>query len=80
MERTSKKEGGAVRAKLSPEAGEEVDELEGWDTLLAHQGGVHSSSNVEQGHDLQPKECDRKQWPITVAKHAGQLLVNVLLC
>ena len=57
MERTSKKEGGAVRAKLSPKAGEEVDELEGWDTLLAHQGGVYSSCNVEQGHDLQPTEC-----------------------
>ena len=60
MVHTSQKESGAVGAKLSPEAGEEVDELEGWDTLLAHQGGVHSSSNVEQGHDLQPTECHHK--------------------
>ena len=51
---TSKQEGCAVRSKLSPEAGEEVDELEGGDTLLANQRGVTSTSNVEQSHDLQP--------------------------
>lgn len=45
---TSQQKGGAVGTKLSPEAGEEVDELEGGQPLLAGQGGVDSRSNVEE--------------------------------
>lgn len=45
---TCQQKGGTVRTKLSPETGEEVDELEGGQALLAGEGWVHSSSNVEE--------------------------------
>ena len=46
--RTSQQEGGTVGTKLSPETGEEVDELEGGQALLAGEGGVGSRSDVEE--------------------------------
>lgn len=54
---TSKEESGTVGPKLSPEAGEKVDELECRNALLAHKGRVHGTSNVEQGHHLHQPDC-----------------------
>ena len=56
-ELTSQQESGAVGAKLSPEGREEVDELEGGQPLLAGQGWVDCSGNVEQDAD----SCKPKQ-------------------
>ena len=40
---TSQQEGGTIGSKLAPETGEEVDELESRQTLLAGQGWVYCS-------------------------------------
>lgn len=45
---TCQQKGGAVGTELSPETGEEVDELEGGQALLAGEGWVDSSSNVKE--------------------------------
>lgn len=54
---TCQQEGGTVGTELAPETGEEVDELEGGQALLAGEGWVDSSSDVEEdGISSKPKQ------------------------
>lgn len=67
---TSQQEGGAVRAELSPEGGEKVDELEGRQTLLGSQGWVHCSCNVEKNtYCSKPKQLQPETSNSGVVNH-----------